>query len=186
MTDYGDVSYATTCYTTKCSTVTTCGSVGVTTTSATTISVCPLTEAPYSTWTPTPNAPLLTLGSDNKYSTSTSSHSTPPTTTTPLPYPTNTAVNTGGALCFSDYNKNGQYVAFSQTDAQTVVASFCKRGYVLGPGATFTYTDDYNGLKAEISWAADQSGCGAEQDLNLSNTGCLDAWDTDFFQCECP
>jgi hypothetical protein len=188
VTDYGDVSYATTCYTTTCSTVTTCGSVGVTTTTATTVSVCPLTAAPYSTWTPTdPNAPPLTLGSDNKYSSSTSSPPPPPlppTTTTPLPYPTNTAINTGGALCFSDYNKNGQYAAFSQTDAQTVVALFCGRGYALGPGATFTYTDDYNGVKAEISWAANQSGCGAEQDLNLSNTGCLDAWDTDFFQCK--
>jgi hypothetical protein len=108
----------------------------------------------------------------------------PPSTTTSLPYPTSTAVNEGTALCWSDYNSNGQYVPFTQTNKQDVVAAFCNNNYVLAPGNTYGYVEgDATGLGmiyATISWAEDQSGCGTEQDLDLSSGFCLDAWDADF------
>jgi hypothetical protein len=107
------------------------------------------------------------------------------TSSTSPPYPTNTAENVGGAYCFS--SSDGNYVQFTETDAQDVVQSFCSQNYVLEPGNTFGFAegDDKTGYTviAAASWAKDQTGCGAEANFpfNANSDECLEGWSTDFF-----
>lgn len=70
-----------------------------------------------------------------------------------------------------------------------VVAAACDNdSYVLTPGNMYGFVEEYsaNGymVYASFSWAADQSGCGTMANLDLTSDGCLDAFDTDFFECE--
>ncbi|RHZ49309.1 hypothetical protein CDV55_101421 [Aspergillus turcosus] len=69
ITNYGDSSYVSNCYTTACSTVIACQTAGTTTTTETTTALCPLTAASYPTWTPVSGAPMPYLGTDNAWTT---------------------------------------------------------------------------------------------------------------------
>lgn len=106
------------------------------------------------------------------------------TATTP-PYPTNTAENVGSAYCFS--SSDGNYVQFTETDAQDVISSFCSQNYVLEPdnptGFAEGYEQDGYTVVAAASWAADQTGCGTEADFpfNANSDECLEGWSTDFY-----
>lgn len=105
-------------------------------------------------------------------------------TTSSLPYPTNTVINEGPALCFSDYNGDGEYAPFSKPDAQTIVDAFCKQNYVLGPGNTYEFVEAYRSIYASMEWAKNQNGCGKEEDWKLGARGCRAAFDTPFGQCK--
>jgi hypothetical protein len=120
----------------------------------------------------------------NPSSSSTPTSTKPSSTTVPL-YPTNTAENVGSAYCFTP--SDGNYVQFSQSDAQTVVSSFCSENYVLEPGNTYGFAegDEQSGYTviAAASWAQDQTGCGTETNFpfNANSDECLDGWSTDFY-----
>ncbi|KFZ11648.1 hypothetical protein V501_04652 [Pseudogymnoascus sp. VKM F-4519 (FW-2642)] len=128
---------------------------------------------------PTTTPPPITT----THPTTTTPPTTTPATTTSLPYPTNTALDIGTALCFSDYNSDNQYIPFDEAGAQEVVKAFCNNNYVLGPDNTFGYVEGYGDIRAAISWAENQDGCGSKQDLHLSTDGCVHAWDTPLYEC---
>lgn len=126
------------------------------------------------------------------------SMSSPPTTTSSptsststtstssgLSFPTNTAINNGNVLCFSDYNGDGNYQSFTLGDATDVIDAFCANNYVLDPGNTYGYVENgANNIYVSISWAEDQSGCGTEVDFPLGVPLCEDAWDLPLAICK--
>ena len=91
----------------------------------------------------------------------------------------------GGAYCFTP--ADGNYVEFTQSDAQNAVSAFCSENYVLEPGNTYGFAEGYDAtgytVIAAASWALDQTGCGTEQDFpfNENSDECLDGWSTDFY-----
>ncbi|EEA25187.1 hypothetical protein PMAA_063060 [Talaromyces marneffei ATCC 18224] len=101
-----------------------------------------------------------------------------PSTSSACSFPTNTAINTGNALCFSNYNDDGKYQSFTLSDAQKVIDAFCENNYVLDPGNTYGYVENgANNIYVSISWTEDQSGCGTEVDFPFGVPLCEDAWD---------
>ncbi|KAI0397046.1 pectate lyase superfamily protein-domain-containing protein [Xylariaceae sp. FL0594] len=119
-----------------------------------------------------------------------------------LDYPTTDTLDKGQALCWSDYQEAAggkdllpapRYQAIARDAAQKVVASFCEAGYTLQAGRNGSrvtqqyYADaDMQGYPviAEVSWAANQSGCGEKQDIELFRDGCLRAFDTAYLTCD--
>jgi hypothetical protein len=109
------------------------------------------------------------------------SMSSPPTTTSSptsttsttstssgLSFPTNTAINNGNVLCFSDYNGDGKYQSFTLADAKDVIDAVCANDYVLDPGNAYRYVENGgNNIYVSISWAEDQSGFRTEVDFPL-------------------
>ncbi|KAH8809204.1 hypothetical protein F5884DRAFT_858703 [Xylogone sp. PMI_703] len=106
-------------------------------------------------------------GSPSTTSTKTTTHTTLSTKTTTTTtkttpaYPTNTAVDVGGAYCFGP--DQGNYVDFTQSQGQDVVKSFRSEGYVLELDNTYGQVQEvmeggYNAV-ASASWAPDQTGC---------------------------
>ncbi|KAF2150413.1 glycoside hydrolase family 18 protein, partial [Myriangium duriaei CBS 260.36] len=68
VTDFGDTSLSTSCFTTSCSNVVTCATQGTTSTSETTTTVCPATAQQAAAWSPpSPNAPMPYMGADGQY-----------------------------------------------------------------------------------------------------------------------
>lgn len=113
-----------------------------------------------------------------------------------LPYPRNTAVDSGQALCWGDYKDlataRPRYRPFSRAAARDAVAAFCTSRPTLRAdgGARHRFgqahaVDNATTVYAEMRWAADQRGCGSpRQDLALFADVCLAAFDTAFFRCE--
>jgi len=91
----------------------------------------------------------------------------------------------GSAYCFTP--ADGNYVEFTQSDAQNAVSAFCSKGYVLQPGNTTGISEGYDAtgytVIAAANWATDQTGCGTEQDFpfNENSDECLAGWSTDFY-----
>ncbi|KAL3708607.1 hypothetical protein TMatcc_006591 [Talaromyces marneffei ATCC 18224] len=107
-----------------------------------------------------------------------------PSTSSACSFPTNTAINTGNALCFSNYNDDGKYQSFTLSDAQKVIDAFCENNYVLDPGNTYGYVENgANNIYVSISWTEDQSGCGTEVDFPFGVPLCEDAWDLPLAIC---
>ena len=103
------------------------------------------------------------------------------------PYPTNTAINVGGAYCFT---KEQGYVSFTVDQGKQVVKSFCNSHYVLAPDNTYGHVEELAGdgyrVVASAKWAPNQSGCGPKEafpfSANQLNWGmCLNDWTTDFY-----
>ncbi|KAH8800836.1 hypothetical protein F5884DRAFT_808987 [Xylogone sp. PMI_703] len=123
-----------------------------------------------------------TLSSSPSFSITSSAPSSSPTSTS---YPTNTAINVGGAYCFTP--ADGNYVSFTETQAKDVVESFCSDNYVLEPSNTYGQVNELAGdgysVVVSASWAPDQTSCGTMQPAQLDDAEglCYDAWDTDFF-----
>lgn len=191
-TSLGDCS-TTTCVTTSCG-VDTTATETTTTTLEDVIAITAVATDPV--WTPdTTDAFVGTIWSEYlswsaaEAAAATATMTTATATTSSLPYPTNTALGQGTALCFADYNSNGKYVEFTKADGAAVVAAACNDpSHVLAPTNTYGFVEGYsaNGytVYASFSWAADQSGCGTMEDLHLTADGCLDVFDIDFYQCE--
>ena len=101
------------------------------------------------------------------------------------PNSTNTDVYWGGTHCFSDYNSDGEYQSFTLDDAEDVINAFCANNYVLAPGNAYGYVEEGgSNIYVSVSWAEYQTGCGTEQDFDLSQIGCTDAWDLPLAICK--
>lgn len=106
-----------------------------------------------------------------------------PSTTVP-PYPTNTAENVGSAYYFTP--SDGNYIEFTQIEAQYAISGFCSHNHVLVAGQVNGPAEGYDArghtIIAAASWAPDQTGCGTEQDFSFNENSdeCLNAWWLDF------
>ncbi|KAI8954477.1 hypothetical protein F4801DRAFT_533349 [Xylaria longipes] len=119
-----------------------------------------------------------------------------------LDYPSTSALDVGGALCWANYQNatsksvqtlpDKRYQSITQDAAQQVVASWCAASYTLKAESTsgfaqayYSSKDDRHALIAEMKWADDQTGCGTKQDIELFRDGCLHAFDLAYFGCKC-
>ncbi|PYI07876.1 hypothetical protein BO78DRAFT_417167 [Aspergillus sclerotiicarbonarius CBS 121057] len=192
ITNYGDTSRATTCFTTQCSTITGCETKGSTTTTDTITNLCPTTidVGPAANWDP--NGPPPTLGSDNKYTASGEGQTTEPSTTEPsttepstttststssqssqttsIPLLTSSNSNKPTYYCFKDHH-DSSYASFDSTGLDSAASSLCGSGNSLAPGGppyTYVYSDPYGAnVIASLQWADDQSGCKTEKTYKL-------------------
>lgn len=127
----------------------------------------------------------IPIGGDTTTTPTTTSSTSTFTTSSGPPFPTNTDVYEGGTMCWSDYNTDGEYQSFTLDDAESVINAFCANNYVLAPGNTYGYVEEGgNNIYVSASWAEDQTGCGTEQDFDLSSIGCTDAWDLPLSICK--
>ncbi|KAE8402489.1 hypothetical protein BDV37DRAFT_295350 [Aspergillus pseudonomiae] len=192
VTNYGDTSRTTACFTTECSTTLGCETKGTTATTATTTNLCPLTTdpAPIGTWDP--NGPIPTLGSDNQYTASgkgttttkpTTTTSSQPSGTTSIPIPTVSDPGSFPVYCFKEHN-DGSFASFNTDSVSSAVSSLCGSGNTLSPkGPPYNYV--YSGQKginviASLQWADNQSGCRPEKGFKL----CTSAYEKIVSNCD--
>jgi hypothetical protein len=192
VTDYqGGIAPTTTgCGSTSCTeTITGCDVTGTTVTSEETTTInCP-GPVPFTSWWTNDNDLAPTLGVDVGYiaqmgtwtppplityaaaSSTAPAVPTPTETTSNLPVPTVTSLNSE-IYCFDQNNPAGTYVPFNITGANAVIDSLCGNGRTLGPSGpaiTTVYTDPTGiNIIANVQWAPNQSGCKAETSVPMN------------------
>lgn len=114
---------------------------------------------------------------------------------TNLAYPTATELPGSGnaaGLCYSSVTDSVDWVEFSYADYEATVEAFCAEDYTISPNAPPPGNDvaymppgaNYNVIAA-IDWTNDQTGCGTEEQWELTGSLCDTAWYVDFYGCEC-
>ncbi|KAB8236592.1 uncharacterized protein BDW43DRAFT_323679 [Aspergillus alliaceus] len=197
VTNYGDTSRTTACFTTKCSTTLGCETTGITTTTATVTNICPLTTdtAPTGTWDP--DGPIPTLGPDNQYTaggkgattteSTTTTASSKPSGTTSIPIPTVSDPGSFPVYCFNDHN-DGSFASFNTASLNSAVSSLCGSGNTLspeGPPYTYVYTDQTGtNVIASLQWTDNQSKCKPEKGVKLIKDKCSRAYDKIVSKCD--